>query len=94
MYDYHFIIKELAKEFEGQFECFTENAEKYITFSVPIKKELDNDKTITYKLKLKTLDLCQAHYQVLFIIYLKGFTVISARIVNHVLTAWCSNMIN
>ena len=90
MYDYHFIIKELAKEFE----CITENAEKYITFSVPIKKELDNDKTITYKLKLKTLDLCQAHYQVLFIIYLKGFTVISARIVNHVLTVWCSNMIN
>ena len=29
-----------------------ENTEKYITFSVPIKKELDNDKTIIYKLKL------------------------------------------
>ena len=25
--------------------------EKYITFSVPIKKECDNNKTITYKLK-------------------------------------------
>ena len=25
--------------------------EKYITFSVPIKKECDNGKTITYKLK-------------------------------------------
>ena len=50
-YDYHFIIKELAKEFEGQFECLGENTEKYITFSVPIKKELDNGKTITYKLK-------------------------------------------
>ena len=36
-YDYHFIIKELAKEFEGQFECLGENTEKYITFSVPIK---------------------------------------------------------
>ena len=23
--------------------------EKYITFSVPIKKKIDNDKTITYK---------------------------------------------
>ena len=34
-----------------QLECFGENAEKYITFSVPIKKELDNTKTITYKLK-------------------------------------------
>ena len=37
-YDYHFIIKELAKEFEGQFECLGENTEKDITFSVPIKK--------------------------------------------------------
>ena len=50
-YDYHFIIKQLAKEFDGQFECLGENTEKYITFSVPIKKELDNGKTITYKLK-------------------------------------------
>ena len=39
-YDYHFIIKELAKEFEGEFECLGENTEKYITFSVPIKKEI------------------------------------------------------
>ena len=29
-YDYHFIIKELAKEFEGEFECLGENTEKYI----------------------------------------------------------------
>ena len=28
-----------------------ENKEKYITFSVPIKKELENDKIITYKRK-------------------------------------------
>ena len=41
-YDYHFKIKELAEKFEGQFECLGENTEKYITFSVPIKKELDN----------------------------------------------------
>ena len=50
-YDYHFIIKELADEFEGQFECLGENTDKYITFSVPIKKELDNGKSITYKIK-------------------------------------------
>ena len=50
-HDYHFIIKELAKEFEEQFKCLGENTEKYITFSVPIKKELDNSKRITYKLK-------------------------------------------
>ena len=42
------MIKELAKELEGQFEVKTE---KYITFSVQIKKELDNGKTITCKLK-------------------------------------------
>ena len=36
--DYHFIIKELAKEFNGQFERLGGNTEKYITFSVPIKK--------------------------------------------------------
>ena len=42
-YDYHFIIKELAKEFEGNFECLGENTEKYITFSVPIKKKIDNN---------------------------------------------------
>ena len=39
-YDYHFIIRELSEEFEGEFECLGENTEKYITFSVPIKKEI------------------------------------------------------
>ena len=37
-YDYHFIIKELVKEFDGNFECLSENTEQCITFSVPIKK--------------------------------------------------------
>ena len=37
-YNYHFIIKELVKEFDGNFECLGENTEKYITFSVPLKK--------------------------------------------------------
>ena len=50
-YDYHFIIKKLAEEFKGEFECLGENTEKYITFSVPLKKENDNGKKITYKLK-------------------------------------------
>ena len=36
-YNYHFIIKELAEEFKGQFECLGENTEKYITFSVSVK---------------------------------------------------------
>ena len=51
-YDYYFIIKELAEEFNGQFKRLGENTEKYITFSVPIKEELDNGKSITYKIKL------------------------------------------
>ena len=50
-YDYHFIIEKLAREFKGNFECLGENTEKYITFSVPIKKEHSNGKTTTYKLK-------------------------------------------
>ena len=51
-YDYHFIIKELVKEFEGNSECLGENTEKYITFSVPIKKKIENkDLEITYKIK-------------------------------------------
>ena len=72
-YDYHFIIKELGKKSEGQFECLKENTEKYITFSVPIKKEFDNGKTVTYKLKF--IDsfrfMSTLLYQNLLIIYLK-----------------------
>ena len=47
----YFIIKELAEQLEGQCECLEENRENYVTFSVPVKKELDNGKTITYKIK-------------------------------------------
>ena len=51
-YDYHFTIKELACEFDGNFECLGENTEKYITFSVPIKKKIENKNIdITYKIK-------------------------------------------
>ena len=50
-YDYHFIIKQLARKFKGNFDCLGENTEKYITFSAPIKKEHNNGKTTTYKLK-------------------------------------------
>ena len=61
-YDYHFIIKELAKESEGKFDCLGENTEKYITFSVPIKKEIrkrdkdGNDKIIKISYKIKFID--------------------------------------
>ena len=51
-YDYHFIIKELVKEFEGNFDCLGENTEKYMTFSVPLKKKIENKNLeITYKIK-------------------------------------------
>ena len=38
-YDYHFVIKKLAEEFKGEFQCLGENTKKYITFSVPLKKK-------------------------------------------------------
>ena len=61
-YDYHFIIKELTEEFEAEFECFGENIEKYITFSVPIKKEITkkdkngNDEITKISYKIKFID--------------------------------------
>ena len=39
-YDYDLIIKELVKEFDGEFECLRENTEKYITFSISINKKI------------------------------------------------------
>ena len=49
-YDYNFIIKDLAEESEGQVKCLRENTEKYITFSVPIKKKITEiDKDNNYK---------------------------------------------
>ena len=38
--DYHFIIKLLAEEFKKEFTCLGKNTEKYITFTVPIEKEV------------------------------------------------------
>ena len=56
-YDYHFIIKELANEFDGNFKCLGENTEKCIMFSVPIKKEIRNkDKIIEITYKIKFID--------------------------------------
>ena len=86
-YDYHFIIKELVKEFDGNFECFGENTEKYITFSVPIKKKIERkNMEITYKIKfIDVIDLCQCLCQNLLIIYQKEFIIINVLIVNLVL---------
>ena len=39
-YDWHLIIRKFAKEFDcGEFKCLGENTEKYISFSILIKKE-------------------------------------------------------
>ena len=52
----------MAKELEGEFECLGKNTEKYITFSVPIKKEITkkdknvNDETTKMSYKIKFLD--------------------------------------
>ena len=61
-YDYHFIIKELAEEFEEQFECLGKITEKYVTFSVSFKKEITkidkygNDKIMKISYKIKFID--------------------------------------
>ena len=51
---YHFIIKELANEFEGKFESLGNNAEKNKIFSIPIeKKKLQ----ISMEMVMKVLEL-------------------------------------
>ena len=58
--DHHFILKELANEFKGQFEYLRENTAKYKTFSVLIENEIrkvnkdgiNNITTVSYKIKL------------------------------------------
>ena len=45
------MINQLAEEFKGELNCIGENMEKYIIFSVTIKKKCDDGKTIAYKLR-------------------------------------------
>ena len=52
-YDYHFIIKELVIEFEGELEWLGENKEKYKIFSFQQKRKLQKlIKRITKVLQL------------------------------------------
>ena len=71
-----------AEEFGKQFTFLEENIEKYITFTVPIEKELTrinkNGEEVTkiypkYNNLLIAQNLWQAHYQILSIIFLKEF---------------------
>ena len=73
-YDYHFIIKVLAEEFEKQFTCVGEKTEIYITFTVSIEKEVKKTnkneeritKNISYRLQfIDIASLWQAPYQTL-----------------------------
>ena len=72
-YGYKFIIKELAEEFEGEFDCLGENTEKLITFSVLIKKETTKkDKNGNYKItkipyKIKFIDSYLNKFKIKFI---------------------------
>ena len=69
-YDYHFVVKELVNEFEGQFEWIEENKEKYWTFSVLIKKEvrkIDKEGNKTIENLLIVQNLWQVHYEILLI---------------------------
>ena len=72
-YVYHYIIKELANEFEGQFECLEENTENYKKFSVEIEQEEvtnidknDNESAVTISYKIKFIDsarfIAELHY--------------------------------
>ena len=62
-YEFNFIITELAKEFKSEMRCIPLNTDKYMSFSIPIKKDVKKQKeqnelkkpkkkVITYNLKL------------------------------------------
>ena len=79
-YDYRYIIKELAEEFKEQFTCLEENTEKYITFAVPIEKEVTKPykngkeitKNVSYILQfIVTARFMASSLSVLSIIFLK-----------------------
>ena len=78
-YDYHFVIKELAEEFENQSICLGENTKKCINFTVPIEKELIKMKKklqkvyLTWYNLLTVQDVWQVLHKILLIIYLKVF---------------------
>ena len=61
-YCYHFIIKELAEEFKKQFTCLGENTEKYITFTVPIEKEVPRIDKNGKEILFIAQDLWKARY--------------------------------
>ena len=51
-YDYHPIIRERDEEFSSQFDGLGEKTEKYTPFTISIRKQNENGKTLTCKIKL------------------------------------------
>ena len=47
------------EELKGEFKCLGENTEKYISFSVPIKKEHNDDINEIITHKIKFIDTCR-----------------------------------
>ena len=58
----HFIMKEIANEFDGELECLGEKTEKYISFSVKVNKKItkkdedDNKKILNIPYRLTFID--------------------------------------
>ena len=65
-YDNHFVIKQLAKDFNGYFNCIGENTEKYISFSVTVLKERD-----TVNKKQKEKNWC-IHFKIYWSLWVYG----------------------
>ena len=81
-YNYHFIRKELADEFEKQFLCLEEDTEKDIAFTVPKEEEVTRVHGMKKNLQqiypadcnlLIGQYLWQTHYLLLLINFLKKF---------------------
>ena len=57
-YDFNLIVNELAKKFRSEMRCIPLNTNKYMSFSIPIRKEVKEEqkehkkKVITYNLKV------------------------------------------
>ena len=50
-YDFHLLIKELAKEFKSNMRCIGENTEKYISISVNFQEEKEEEEDSFKKIK-------------------------------------------
>ena len=50
-YDFHLLITELAKEFRSEMRCIPDDKGKYISFSIPIRKEKEDAKFTMHNLR-------------------------------------------